>query len=60
MRIDFDSNRRNYLEVTKTKDNNVSIVISAQDGNHPLNCIINSAQITLEQFKEIINQIITD
>ena len=52
MKIDFGDS--SYIELTLSSPGKVSITLGAKDGNNPLNIIINSAEITLKQFAELV------
>lgn len=57
MKITFDNKGRNYLEIYN-RDNKVVIIISAENMGNSLKTIINSAEITTEQFQKIVSEII--
>lgn len=58
MKIDFDDT--SYVEISKSHTaggGKINIVLSAKDGKNPKNNIINSAEISYEQFLQIVNEI---
>lgn len=56
MKITFNSND-DYIEFVKTGSNKIMIVISAKDFNNSLKTIVNSAEITEQQFQELMNSL---
>lgn len=54
MKISFDDN--SFIEV-KNQDGKIIISIQAKDYQNPLKKIINSVEITPEQFKELISDV---
>lgn len=56
MKIDF--NDKSFIEIKRTADpDKITIVISAIDHNNTFKKIINSCEITTEQFKALISDI---
>ena len=55
MKIDFDDS--SYINIFLSSDRKVMIVLSAKDGKNPKSTIINSAEISIEQFSEINREI---
>jgi hypothetical protein len=55
MKIAFDD--KSFVECLKTEGNNIRITISAKDGNNALKKITNSVEITMEQFKQLISEV---
>jgi len=56
MRIEFDENGYDYVEI-KPSEGGISIVISSRDFNNPRSAIINSAELTKEQFYKLISDV---
>lgn len=56
MKINFDSDL-NYIEIYKSDNGNIGIVISAKDNTKPNSSIINSCSLTEDQFKRIVESI---
>lgn len=59
MRIEFDENGYDYVEL-KESEGGVSLVISSRDLKSPRSAIVNSAEITKDQFLEIVSKVITE
>jgi hypothetical protein len=58
MKLEFDDNGYNFIEFKKAKDpEKIAIVLSSKDGNNPNKTIVNSAEITKEQFLELISDL---
>ncbi len=57
MKIEFDDG--SYIEVTKSDSDKIVIVISAKDHMNPLKKITNAAEVTKEQFKQLISNAIS-
>ncbi len=55
MKIEFDDG--SYIEVTKSDSDKIVIVISAKDHMNPLKKITNAAEVTKEQFKQLISNV---
>lgn len=55
MKIAFDD--KSYIEIKKTDDGKVVIVISAKDGNNNLKKITNAVEVSLDEFKQLISDI---
>ena len=56
MRIEFDDKGCNFIEFKKAKDpEKIAIILSSKDGNNINKTIVNSAEITKEQFIELIS-----
>jgi len=56
MRIEFDDNGYDYIEV-KPSEGGVSVVISSRDMKNPRSAIVNSAEVTKEEFLELISEV---
>ena len=57
MRIDFED--KSYIECQKSDHpGKVLVVISAKDLESPLKRIVNTVELTAEQFKSLISDII--
>ncbi len=56
MKINFDDT--SYIEISKSPTDKIQVVLSARDGKNPYNNIINSAEISLDQFLQIIREIL--
>jgi transcription antitermination factor NusA-like protein len=58
MRINFDKKGNNYIEVKESIDkNHIVIILSSEDQNNFLKTIINSVEITKEQFRSMIQDL---
>lgn len=55
MKINFDDD--SYVELKLSSPGKVMISLGAKDGTNPLNTIVNSAEITLKQLAELINDL---
>src|SRR5688572_7978865 len=55
MKIHFDDT--SYVEISHSPTNKVQIVLSARDNKNPHNNIINSAEISWEQFLQMISEL---
>ena len=53
MRIEF--NDKSYLECYKSEDNKITMILSAKDYNNPLKRITNSVELSIDEFKKIID-----
>lgn len=57
MRVDFDD--KSYIECQKSNHpGKILVVISAKDHENPLKRIVNTVELTTEQFKSLISDII--
>lgn len=57
MRIDFED--KSYIDCQKSDHpDKILVVISAKDHENPLKRIINTVEMTTEQFKRMISDII--
>jgi len=56
MKIIFDEKGYEYIEITKS-NNGIYVVISAKDINNQKKTIVNSAELTMEQFVNLISDI---
>ncbi len=56
MKINFDDT--SYIQISKSPTDKIQIVLSAKDNKNPYSSIINSAEISLDQFIEIINELL--
>ncbi len=54
MKIKFDDS--SYIEINVINDS-VVLTLSARDGKNNKNTIVNSAEITIEQFKELSDHV---
>lgn len=52
MKIIFD-NPKNYIEIIK-KSEKISLIISAADSTNSSKSIVNSVNLTMEQFKNLV------
>lgn len=52
MRIDFGDS--SYIEVHRTATGKIAVVLSAKDGKNSKNTIVNSAELTVEEFSKLI------
>lgn len=57
MKISFDDH--SYIEIMVTANGNVSVVLSAKDGKNAKNTIVNSAEISKEQFLKLVAEVNT-
>jgi phage terminase large subunit-like protein len=57
MRLTFDENIDNYLELKLNSSGNVVVILSAKDGSNHLNTIINSVEIEKDDFIKLINSL---
>ena len=55
MKINFDD--YSFIELTLSSPGKVSITLGAKDSKNSLNTIINSAEITLKELAELINDL---
>lgn len=55
MKINFDDT--SYAEISYSPTGKVQIVLSARDNKNPHNNIINSAEISWEQFCQIVDEL---
>jgi hypothetical protein len=55
MKISFDD--KSYIDVRKSPENKVTIIISAKDQTNPLKKITNAVEITMEEFKKLISDV---
>lgn len=56
MKINFDGKGDDFIEI-KNNNDKIVIIISAVDIKNPLRTIINSAEITQEQFAALIKEV---
>ncbi len=56
MKITFEDD--SYVECKKAEDGKLYLIISAKDHNSPLKNITNAVEITVEQFKQLISEVI--
>jgi hypothetical protein len=54
MKIDFDNN--SFIEIYYSEDK-ISIILAAKDANNPLKKIINSAEISMEEWIKLTEEI---
>jgi len=58
MRLDFDECGKNFVEIRENKETGtIFISLSSQDSEDLLKTIVNSVEITKEQFRELISGI---
>ncbi len=58
MKLEFDEKGYNFIEFKKIKDSNkIAIVLSSKDGSNKNRTIVNSAEITMDQFLELISDL---
>ncbi|KKN70825.1 hypothetical protein LCGC14_0427170 [marine sediment metagenome] len=56
MKLEFDDKGYNFIEFKEAKDSGkIAVVLSSKDGSNPNKTIVNSAEITKEQFIELIS-----
>ena len=55
MKITFEDS--SFIEVSKSVDNKILIIIQAKDYLNPLKKISNAVEITAEQFQQLIAEI---
>ncbi|HVI39877.1 MAG TPA: hypothetical protein VM577_04385 [Anaerovoracaceae bacterium] len=57
MKITFDPNGDNYIEIIPSQGDKVHIIISARDGNNTKKTIVNSAEITRDELNDMIKEL---
>jgi len=57
MKINFDSSDVNYIEIYKSDNGTIGVVISAKDNTKPNSSIVNSCSLSVEQFNKILEEI---
>lgn len=55
MKIEFDD--KSYIEIIKSDEGKVVIMIQAKDHDNHLKKITNAVELTAEQFKELISEV---
>lgn len=55
MKIQF--NDSSYIECNKSETGAILIVVSAKDYDNPLKKIVNSVELTIEEFKKLISDV---
>ena len=55
MKIEFEDN--SFIELQLSGPGKVMVVLGAKDANNSLNIIVNSAEITLQQLAQLINDL---
>jgi hypothetical protein len=55
MKIDFDDT--SYIEFIVSSKGTIQIILSARDGKNSKNNIVNSAEISLEQFSNLVKDV---
>ena len=55
MKIEFDD--KSYVEITKSSEGKVIILIQAKDHDNHLKKITNAVELTAQQFKELVSEI---
>lgn len=58
MKITFDDN--SYLEIRMSSVGKIQIILSAKDGKNSNNEVINSVEISQQQFREIFNEVLSE
>jgi hypothetical protein len=60
MRIAFDDRGRNFVEISKSEadPDKISVILSSQDPANNLKTIVNSAELTKEQFHELTHEFV--
>lgn len=56
MRIDFSD--KSYILVENSKEDRIIISVGAIDKDSPLSLTINTAELTKEEFKKLISELI--
>jgi hypothetical protein len=58
VKLEFDDKGYNFIEFKKAKDpDKIAVVLSSKDGNNINKTIVNSAEITREQFLKLISDL---
>lgn len=58
MKLEFDEKGYNFISIKKANDTGmIAIILSSKDGSNPNKTIVNSAEITYVQFKELISDL---
>jgi len=52
VKIKFKDN--SYIEFILSSPGNVSVVLGAQDASNPLNLVVNSAEVTLDELSKLV------
>ena len=55
MKIEFDDT--SFIEFINSSPGKISIVLGARDHKNPLNIVVNSAEVTIEELKILLNDI---
>jgi hypothetical protein len=56
MKLEFDTTGKNYIEI-KEVEGKVIISLSVKNSKNPLSTLVNSAEITKDQFKDLTKDI---
>ena len=54
MRIDFDNN--SFIEIYYSEDK-IAIILGAKDSSNPFKKIVNSAEISIDEWNKLIKEI---
>lgn len=58
MKLEFDDKGYNFISIKKVNDSGmIAIILSSKDSGNPNKTIVNSAEITYEQFKKLISDL---
>lgn len=57
MKITFDESGYNFVEFSLTKGGSVVIILSSKESSNPRKTIVNSVELTPEQFEEILSDL---
>jgi hypothetical protein len=55
MKIEFDGS--NFIECAMVGEDKVAVILSARDGQAKNKSIINSVEVTLEEFRQLVSDI---
>jgi hypothetical protein len=55
MRIDFDNN--SFIEIYYSSEDKVAIILGAKDANNHLKKIVNSAEVSIDEWNKLIGEI---
>lgn len=57
MKVTFDNQGNNYVEMRITDTGHYQVIISVQNPNSPLTTVINSVELTKEQLSSLISEL---
>lgn len=57
MKITFDESGSNFVEFSLTKSGAVAIILSSRESSNPRKTIVNSVELTQEQFEEVLKDL---